>query len=88
MDPQQQQQMMIMKHLKDSTGVKCEKCEHQVFLESYVIRKISKILVGSPSDVVVPVPIFTCAACGHVNEDFRPKEFELDETPSKISNEG
>lgn len=85
---QQQQQQMIMKHLKDSTGVKCEKCENQKFIENYVIRKISKLLVGSTTDIVVPVPVFVCSTCGHINEDFKPKEFTLDEAPSKISNEG
>jgi DNA-directed RNA polymerase subunit RPC12/RpoP len=81
-------QQQIMKHLKDSTGIKCEKCEHQVFTESYIIRKISKILVGAVSDVVVPVPIFSCASCGHINDDFKPNEFSLNANTGKISNEG
>jgi hypothetical protein len=85
---QYQQQMEIMKHLKDSTGIKCEKCGCQVFTEGYLMRKISKLLVGSPSDIMVPYPVFSCRDCGHINEEQKPKEFVLDESASKISNEG
>jgi hypothetical protein len=91
MDPYQQQQMQqmeIMKHLKDSTGIKCEKCGCQVFKEGYLMRKISKLLIGSSSDVMVPYPVFTCRDCGHINEEQKPKEFVLDESTGKISNEG
>jgi hypothetical protein len=91
MDPYQQQQMQqmeIMKHLKDSTGIKCEKCGCQVFKEGYLMRKISKLLIGSSSDVMVPYPVFICRDCGHINEEQKPKEFVLDESTGKISNEG
>jgi hypothetical protein len=83
-----QQQREIMKHLKDSSGVKCEKCECQVFTEVYLMRKISKLLLGSPSDMMVPYPIFSCRDCGHINEEQKPKEFTLDESTRKISDEG
>jgi hypothetical protein len=51
------------------------------------MRKISKLLLGSPSDMMVPYPIFSCRDCGHINEEQKPKEFTLDESISKISNE-
>lgn len=85
---QYQQQMEIMKHLKDSSGVECEKCGCQVYNEGYLMRKISKLLLGSSSDVMVPYPIFSCRDCGHINEDQKPKEFTLHESTSKISDEG
>ncbi len=88
-DNQFQNQMAIMQHLKDSKGIFCEKCSHALFKETYALRTISKLLLGSPSDVTVPYPVFACNACGHVNTDLRPKEFSLtDEASDKISNEG
>ena len=88
MDPEQYQRMLVMKHMKDSSGVKCDACGNQTFKETYLIRKISKLLTGAPMDITVPYPLFTCEKCGNVNDDFRPKEFTIDETTDKISDEG
>lgn len=78
---------MIQQYLKDSKGVSCEKCNHVLFVEKYALRKISRLITGSPSDTVIPVPVFSCSSCGHVNSDFLPKEFNLtDEAPDQISN--
>jgi len=30
-------------------------------------------MVGAPTDIPVPVPIWTCAGCGTVNLDFIPR---------------
>ena len=87
-DIQQQQQLIMMKHLKDSSAIKCDSCGNQTFRETYLIRKISKLLTGLPQDMTVPYPIFTCDKCGNINNDFKPREFSIDEAASKISNEG
>jgi hypothetical protein len=82
---EQQRQMKIMKHLKDSTGIKCEECESQIFNEGYLLRKISKLLTGEASDIVQPIPVFSCSSCGHINSEFKPKEFSIDEASGKVS---
>jgi hypothetical protein len=81
-----QQMLMIQQYLKDSKGVSCEKCNHHLFVEKFALRKVSRLITGSPSDTVIPVPVFACSACGHVNSEFAPKEFSLtDEASDQIS---
>jgi len=66
-------------NLKDSETISCEKCGSIYFREVIYIKKVSKLLTGSPEDTIVPFPIYKCDSCGHVNKGFNPFESE-DET--------
>ena len=66
-------------NLKDTQPVVCEKCGKQVFTEGVILRKASRFVTGTPQDALVPIPVFACSACGHVNSDFIPSQ--LKETP-------
>ena len=57
----------------DLPYVSCEKCEHEVFEEKMMLKKVSKLLTGSHTDSVIPVPVIVCAACGNINDLFKPK---------------
>jgi uncharacterized Zn finger protein len=59
-------------NLRDSETIKCEKCESIYFREVIYIKKVSKLLTGSPEDTIVPFPIYKCDSCGHVNNGFNP----------------
>jgi uncharacterized Zn finger protein len=52
----------------------CEKCSSPYFKQTLVIRKVPGILVGQKEHSFVPIPVFSCDSCGHVNEEFRPKQ--------------
>jgi hypothetical protein len=39
-----------------------------------MVRKISRILIGAPQDMLQPLAIFACVKCHHVNEDLKPKQ--------------
>ena len=41
------------------------------FKEIVLIKKVSKLLTGSPEDTIVPFPTYVCDDCGHMNEDFK-----------------
>jgi hypothetical protein len=60
---------------KNSTGIKCEnlECGNETFREVMYIRKISKLITGSPNDSYMPIPTYQCSKCGHINKDFIPK---------------
>jgi hypothetical protein len=60
---------------KNSTAVKCqnEECESDLFREVAYLRKISKLFTGAPNDTYVPIPVFQCSVCGHINKEFIPK---------------
>jgi hypothetical protein len=72
----QQQQPKLNISLDKTQPMVCEKCENEVFVEGVMLRKASKFLTGTTQDAVVPIPVFTCSKCGHVNNDFLPKELQ------------
>jgi uncharacterized Zn finger protein len=57
--------------LKKQPTMVCEQCDSIYFKEIVLIKKVNKLLTGSPEDVIVPFPTYRCDDCGHVNEDFR-----------------
>jgi uncharacterized Zn finger protein len=72
----QQQQMKLNISLDKTTPMTCDECQHEVFQEGVMLRKASKFLTGTTQDAVVPIPVFACAKCGHINSDFMPKELQ------------
>lgn len=70
----QQQQINMNVALKDTTPIKCEECEYEVFSEGVLLRKISRFVAGTAQDALMPIPVFACSKCGHVNSDFMPKD--------------
>lgn len=51
-------------------NIKCEKCENIFFEKVTIIKKISKLLTGSPADELIPMETYVCRECGHINKDF------------------
>lgn len=59
--------------LQDSTGFSCSNCNGIFFKQSFLIRKWSKILTGTPQDYVDLVPAFRCEDCGEILKDMFPR---------------
>ena len=70
----QDQRLKVNVSLDKTTGVKCESCGNETFQEALMLRKVSKFLTGQAQDGILPIPTFVCTKCGHVNEEFYPKE--------------
>lgn len=60
--------------LKDTLPIVCEECGNSVFTEGVFLRKISRFVTGTAQDALMPIPVFACSKCGHVNEEFMPKD--------------
>ena len=60
--------------LSQTTELICDECQGKIFTEGVMIRKVSRFIVGSTKDTMVPVGVFYCVKCGHVNEDMLPVE--------------
>jgi hypothetical protein len=56
--------------------LKCQNCEHTIFVEGIKVLRFSKLLTGTPQDVIQPIPVFLCGNCGAVNEELLPKELK------------
>lgn len=69
--------------LDQTSAVKCEKCGHEVFREALMLRKVSAILTGTGQPGIIPIPVFECTKCGHVNQEMLPKELQNTEENGK-----
>jgi hypothetical protein len=72
----QQQTPKLNVSLNKTVAFECDECQNQVFIQGVLLRKASKFLTGTAQDAVVPIPIFACSKCGHVNQEFIPKELQ------------
>ena len=63
--------------LSQTTEVVCEKCGHKHFTEVSLLRKLSPMLSPTGQAAIIPIPVFACAKCGHVNQEFLPKDDTL-----------
>ena len=68
----QQPQMNI--DFSQTTAEICEKCENDTFQQVYRMRKLSALLSPAGQETMIPVQVFACAKCGHINKGFLPKE--------------
>ncbi len=57
-------------NLKEQPTITCDSCGKKFFKEVVLIKKVPKLLTGSPEDTLVPFPTYMCESCGHVNEEF------------------
>ena len=60
--------------LSQTTAVSCEACGHDVFVPAFKMRKMSALLSPHGKETMIPMQVFACAKCGHINEDFQTKE--------------
>lgn len=66
--------------LDSAKNVACEKCGSHFLKQAFVIKHISGLMMEDGRDTFVPVPVFTCNSCGHLNEVFA-KELGLSTAP-------
>lgn len=62
--------------IRQTKGVVCEECNNIHFQQVVIIRKASGFLTGTGKPTYVPIPVFACTDCGHVNLEFLPKELD------------
>ena len=60
--------------ISQTTEEVCEKCKHDVFVSAFKMRKLSALLSPAGKETMVPISIFACAKCGHINSAFLAKE--------------
>ena len=64
MKPLPQQQVQV--DLKDADTMKCQSCENSIFIQGYVIKKISAIVSPTGKEVIAPIQVFNCGNCGEM----------------------
>ena len=70
--PGGQQQMNV--DISQTTEMKCEKCGNNTFKQTMMLRKLSAIVSPNGKETIIPVGVFACEACGHINKEFEEAE--------------
>ena len=60
--------------ISQTVPVKCDECGGIYFEQVLHIRRASGLLTGQAKPSDVPIPVFACKSCGHVNSEFQPRE--------------
>ena len=68
--------MQVKVALKDTQDVSCEKCGHKLFVQLMMFKKLSAVMSPTGEESLIPVQVFACNDCGHVNEQFLPPASE------------
>jgi uncharacterized Zn finger protein len=70
--------------LSNATDVVCESCGNYTFQEVVLMKKVSALVSPTGKEAIVPIPTFSCNACGFINKQFLPiKMTEPSETAPK-----
>ena len=72
MNNPQQPQMQV--DMSQTTVEICEKCENDTFTQVFKMRKLSALLSPAGQESMIPIQVFACHKCGHINKGFLPKE--------------
>ena len=64
MKPLPQAQVKI--DLTEADTMKCQSCENPVFIQGYIIKKISAIVSPTGEEVIAPIQVFNCGNCGEM----------------------
>ena len=65
-DGQMQEQIDFSK----TTEIKCEACGGQTFKQTLLMRKMSALVAPGGQETIIPMAVFACEKCGHVNKEF------------------
>ena len=70
MIPDGKGQMQEQIDFNKTTQIKCEACEGQTFKQTLLIRKMSALVSPNGQETIIPMAVFACEKCGHVNKEF------------------
>ena len=60
-------------HAKD---IICEKCGNKGFRQSMMLKKLSPLVSPNGQEAIIPVMVFACDSCGHVNKEFQEMDIK------------
>jgi uncharacterized Zn finger protein len=69
-----QEQINMNITLDKTAAVECDKCGGQTFKDVVMLRKASRFVTGTAQDALIPIQVFACTNCNHVNDEFLPSQ--------------
>ena len=56
--------------MSKATSIICEKCENTTFKQTLIISKLSALVSPTGQESMIPVAVFACEKCSHINKEF------------------
>ena len=73
MGGKEQPNAQIKLDYNDLEDLVCEHCGSKFFRQVNAFKKISALVSPTGKQQIVPIPVFRCDECGHINKEFLPK---------------
>ena len=61
------------KHILTAPNVVCPNCGSKLFTEAVVLKKLSPIISPTGKEELYPIPVYVCAKCQTVPEEYLAK---------------
>ena len=57
-------------NLNDTESVLCTSCDGAFFDHVFIMKRLSALISPTGKKTMVPIQLFKCHSCGHVNSEF------------------
>ena len=79
------QPQQVQVDLKQADTIKCKSCNNYLYIQSFVLKKLSALVSPTGQETMIPVQVFSCGNCGKIaegmldeNEEEKKSDFKLD----------
>ncbi len=69
---QPQNKMQVNVDPRTLPSLTYDECKNDRFEVSYVLKKVSPLLSGASKEQYIPIDLFVCKKCGHLNDSLNP----------------
>ena len=70
MIPNQKGQMQEQIDFSKTSEICCDKCGGKTFKQTLLMRRMSALASPTGNEMIIPMAVFACENCGHVNKEF------------------
>jgi len=74
------QQANVQLDLNQAETILCEKCSNGLFIQSFFLKKLSALVSPTGQEAIIPVQVYSCGNCGHINSKLNPTTSEKTES--------
>ena len=75
-----QQQANVQLDLSQAETILCEKCGNGLFIQSFFLKKLSALVSPTGQEAIIPLQVYSCGNCGHINSKLNPTTSEKAES--------
>ena len=67
------QPQQVQVDLKQADTIKCKECGNYLWIQSFILKKLSALVSPTGQETMIPVQVFSCGNCGKVPDNMMPK---------------